>query len=143
MQGIGQALMEKTVYDGDGQLLTGSFMDYAMPRAADVPSFVLADHPAPAKTNPLGAKGCGEAGCAGSLTSVMNAVVDALAERGIRHIDMPLTPFRIWQALHYVNRAEARILAAMTQAISAPARALVEWRIVAPGARFISSAITT
>ena len=99
VQGIGQALMEKTVYDSDGQLLTGSFMDYAMPRAADVPSFVLADHPAPAKTNPLGVKGCGEAGCAGALTSVMNAVIDALAEHGIRHVDMPLTPAKVWQAL--------------------------------------------
>jgi aerobic carbon-monoxide dehydrogenase large subunit len=99
VQGIGQALMEKTVYDGDGQLLTGSFMDYAMPRAADVPSFELADHPAPATTNPLGVKGCGEAGCAGALTSVMNAVIDALGDRGIRHIDMPLTPAHIWQAL--------------------------------------------
>src|SRR5580692_6893150 len=99
VQGIGQALMEKTVYDGEGQLLTGSFMDYAMPRAVDVPSFVLEDHPAPAKTNPLGVKGCGEAGCAGALTSIMNAVIDALAERGIRHIDMPLTPASIWQAL--------------------------------------------
>ena len=107
VQGVGQALMEMTVYDGDGQLLTGSFMDYAMPRAADLPSFVLAEHPVPAKTNLLGAKGCGEAGCAGSLTSVMNAVLDALAERGIRHLDMPLTPFRIWQALHDVNRAGA------------------------------------
>jgi carbon-monoxide dehydrogenase large subunit len=99
VQGIGQALMEMTVYDDDGQLLTGSFMDYAMPRAADVPSFVLAEHPVPAKTNPLGVKGCGEAGCAGALTSVVNAVVDALADHGIRHLDMPLTPFRIWQAL--------------------------------------------
>ena len=99
VQGIGQALMEMTVYDADGQLLTGSFMDYAMPRATDVPDFTLAEHPTPAKTNPLGAKGCGEAGCAGSLTSIMNAVMDALADRGIRHVDMPLTPFRIWQAL--------------------------------------------
>jgi aerobic carbon-monoxide dehydrogenase large subunit len=99
VQGIGQALMEKTVYDGDGQLLTGSFMDYAMPRAVDVPSFVLEDHPAPATTNPLGVKGCGEAGCAGALTSVMNAVIDALAVHGIRHLDMPLTPAIIWQAL--------------------------------------------
>jgi len=99
VQGIGQALMEKTVYDSDGQLLTGSFMDYAMPRAADVPSFVLADHPAPATTNPLGVKGCGEAGCAGALTSVMNAVIDALADHGIRHVDMPLTPASVWQAL--------------------------------------------
>jgi carbon-monoxide dehydrogenase large subunit len=99
VQGIGQALMERTVYDSEGQLLTGSFMDYAMPRAADVPSFVLADHPAPATTNPLGVKGCGEAGCAGALTSIMNAVMDALAEHGIRHVDMPLTPASIWQAL--------------------------------------------
>ena len=99
VQGIGQALMEMTVYDDDGQLLTGSFMDYAMPRATDVPPFVLAEHPVPAKTNPLGVKGCGEAGCAGSLTSIMNAVMNALADRGIRHVDMPLTPFRIWQAL--------------------------------------------
>src|SRR5580693_5051086 len=107
VQGIGQALMEHTVYDSEGQLLTGSFMDYAMPRAGDVPSFVLADHPSPATTNPLGVKGCGEAGCAGALTSVTNAVIDALAERGIRHLDMPLTPFRIWQALHDANRAGA------------------------------------
>jgi carbon-monoxide dehydrogenase large subunit len=97
--------MEMTVYDGDGQLLTGSFMDYAMPRAGDVPAFILADRPVPAKTNPLGVKGCGEAGCAGSLTSIMNAVVDALAARGIRHLDMPLTPFRIWQALHAADGA--------------------------------------
>jgi carbon-monoxide dehydrogenase large subunit len=99
VQGIGQALMEKTVYDRDGQLLTGSFMDYAMPRAADVPSFVLEDHPAPAMTNPLGVKGCGEAGCAGALTSVTNAVIDALSDFGIRHVDMPLTPAIVWQAL--------------------------------------------
>ena len=103
VQGIGQALMEMTVYDDEGQLLTGSFMDYAMPRATDAPPFALAEHPVPATTNPLGVKGCGEAGCAGSLTSIMNAVLHALADRGIRHIDMPLTPFRIWQALHDAN----------------------------------------
>jgi aerobic carbon-monoxide dehydrogenase large subunit len=106
-QGIGQALMEMTVYDNDGQLLTGSFMDYAMPRATDIPSFVLAEHPVPAKTNPLGVKGCGEAGCAGSLTSVMNAVMDALADHGIRHVDMPVTPFRIWQALQAADGSGA------------------------------------
>jgi carbon-monoxide dehydrogenase large subunit len=105
VQGIGQALMEEAVYDGDGQLLTGSFMDYAMPRAADVPLFSLADHPAPATTNPLGVKGCGEAGCAGALTSVMNAVIDALADHGVRHLDMPLTPHRIWQALQSAKAA--------------------------------------
>ena len=99
VQGIGQALMEMTVHDSDGQLLTGSFMDYAMPRATDAPSFVVASHPVPTKTNPLGVKGCGEAGCAGALTSIMNAVMDALAARGVRHVDMPLTPYRIWQAL--------------------------------------------
>jgi aerobic carbon-monoxide dehydrogenase large subunit len=74
-------------------------MDYAMPRAADVPSFVLADHPAPATTNPLGVKGCGEAGCAGALTSVMNAVIDAMSQYGVRHVNMPLTPAQIWQTL--------------------------------------------
>ena len=99
VQGIGQALMERTVYDGEGQLLTGSFMDYALPRAPDVPSFGFLSHPVPAKTNPLGVKGCGEAGCAGSLPSVMNAVVDALSPLGISHIDMPATPHRIWQAI--------------------------------------------
>ena len=99
IQGIGQALMEMTVYDSDGQLLTGSFMDYALPRAADSPEVAVVNHPVPATTNVLGVKGCGEAGCAGSLTSVMNAVADALSEFGIRHIDMPATPHRVWQAI--------------------------------------------
>ena len=111
VQGIGQALMELAVYDKEGQLLSGSFMDYAMPRAADVPMFSLADHPAPAKTNPLGVKGCGEAGCAGALTSVMNAVIDALGDHGIRHLDMPLTPFRIWQALHATKAGKGPVTA--------------------------------
>ena len=99
MQGIGQALMENTVYDADGQLLTGSYMDYAMPHAHDAPEIITENHPVPAKSNPLGTKGCGEAGCAGALTSVMNAIADALAEYGIRHIDMPASPARVWQAL--------------------------------------------
>jgi carbon-monoxide dehydrogenase large subunit len=99
VQGIGQALRERTVYDESGQLLTGSYMDYAMPRADDAPLFVHTSHPVPAKTNPLGAKGCGEAGCAGALPSVMNALMDALSEFGIRHIDMPATPERVWQAI--------------------------------------------
>jgi len=75
-----------------GQLLTGSYMDYAMPRAEDAPLSASASHPVPATTNPLGAKGCGEAGCAGALPSVMNALVDALSEYNIRHLDMPATP---------------------------------------------------
>jgi carbon-monoxide dehydrogenase large subunit len=99
VQGIGQALRERIVYDDDGQLLTGSFMDYAMPRADDAPFFVHASHPVPCTTNPLGAKGCGEAGCAGALPSVMNALVDALSDLGIRHIDMPATPERVWRAI--------------------------------------------
>ena len=74
-------------------------MDYALPRAHNVPDFAVSSHPVPAKTNPLGVKGCGEAGCAGALTSMMNAVVDALSDYGIKHIDMPATPQRVWQAI--------------------------------------------
>jgi carbon-monoxide dehydrogenase large subunit len=99
VQGIGQALLERTTYDETGQLLTGSYMDYAMPRAEDAPYFVNDSHPVPCTSNPLGAKGCGEAGCAGALPSVMNALVDALSEFGIDHIDMPATPDRVWQAI--------------------------------------------
>ncbi|HEV8680709.1 MAG TPA: xanthine dehydrogenase family protein molybdopterin-binding subunit [Stellaceae bacterium] len=99
VQGIGQALRERVVYDDEGQLLTGSYMDYAMPRADDAPLFLHDFHSVPATTNPLGAKGCGEAGCAGALPSVINALVDALAEFGIRHIDMPATPERVWRAI--------------------------------------------
>ncbi len=99
VQGIGQALMERVVYDESGQLLTGSYMDYAIPRAPDVPAIGFVSHPVPATTNPLGTKGCGEAGCAGALGSVMNAVVDALSEVGIDHIDMPATPARVWEAI--------------------------------------------
>jgi carbon-monoxide dehydrogenase large subunit len=99
VQGIGQALMEKTAYDADGQLLTGSYMDYAMPRAGDMPEIGFESLPIPAKNNPLGVKGCGEAGCAGALTSVMNAIADALSELGIDNIDMPATPERVWQAI--------------------------------------------
>ena len=99
VQGIGQALFERTVYSEDGQFLTGSYTDYALPRASDAPFFTGDFHPVPAKTNVLGAKGCGEAGCAGSLPSVMNAVVDALLPLGITHIDMPATPQRVWDAI--------------------------------------------
>jgi aerobic carbon-monoxide dehydrogenase large subunit len=98
-QGIGQALMEQVSYDSSGQPITGSFMDYAMPRAEDIPMMAVGDHPVLAKSNPLGTKGCGEAGCAGSLSTIVNAVLDALAELGIKHVDMPLTPERIWRAI--------------------------------------------
>ena len=99
VQAIGQALTEVTAYDDTGQLLTGSFMDYAMPRATDVPDMAFLSHPVPAKSNPLGVKGCGEAGCAGGLASVMNAIVDAVAEFGITHIDLPVTPEKMWRAI--------------------------------------------
>jgi carbon-monoxide dehydrogenase large subunit len=98
-QGIGQALMECVSYDSNGQPVTGSFMDYAMPRAGDIPLMAVGDHPVPAKSNPLGTKGCGEAGCAGSLSTIVNAVIDALSEFGVAHIDMPLTPERVWRAI--------------------------------------------
>jgi carbon-monoxide dehydrogenase large subunit len=98
-QGIGQSLMEEVNYDESGQPITGSFMDYALPRAEDIPSMSIGDHPSPAKTNPLGTKGCGEAGCAGSLVCVANAVIDALSDYGITDLNMPLTSEKIWRAI--------------------------------------------
>jgi carbon-monoxide dehydrogenase large subunit len=95
-QGFGQAVTENAVYDGDGQLLSGSFMDYAMPRASDLPFISLHDAPTYTKTNPLGMKGCGEAGTVGACGAISNAVLDALAPRGVTHVDMPLSPSRIW-----------------------------------------------
>src|SRR5579883_177267 len=101
-QGIGQALLEQAVYDPDsGQLLTGSFMDYAMPRAGDLPTFAVSTHNVPTTANPLGVKGAGEAGAVGAPPAIVNAIVDALDHKiGVRHIDMPATPHRIWSALH-------------------------------------------
>ena len=98
--GIGQALLEHAIYEpGSAQLLTGSFMDYALPRAADVPSFALDLHEVPSAHNPLGAKGIGEAGGVGTAPAVVNAILDALAPLGVTHLDMPATPHRIWQAI--------------------------------------------
>jgi carbon-monoxide dehydrogenase large subunit len=100
VQGVGQALGEQIVHDpATGQLLTASFMDYQMPRADELPDFRLATREVPTKTNPLGAKGVGEAGTVGALGAAMNAVCDALAPLGIRHFDMPATPARVWQAI--------------------------------------------
>ena len=99
-QGVGQALMEQVVYDGEsGQLLTASFMDYAMPRADTLPDMAIASNPVPTKLNPLGAKGAGEAGTVGALPAVMNAVMDALAPLGVRDYDMPATGDRVWRAI--------------------------------------------
>jgi len=104
-QGLSQALFERIVYDAQsGQLLTASFMDYAMPRADDLPSMMVESHPVPTPTNPLGAKGAGEAGTVGSLAAVISAVSDALSPLGIRHIDMPATPERIWRVIKSVGR---------------------------------------
>jgi carbon-monoxide dehydrogenase large subunit len=106
MQGIGQALMEQAVYSPtDGQLVTGTFMDYALPRAADGPSFVFETHNVPCKTNPLGVKGAGEAGAIGSCPAVVNAIIEGLwREYKIDHIDMPATPERIWIAIREHQR---------------------------------------
>ncbi len=98
-QGAGQVLGEHVVYAEDGQMLTPSFMDYPVLRADDLPSLRLGHHVVPCATNPLGVKGAGESGVAGSLPAVANAVLDALSERGVRHLDMPMTPSRVWQAL--------------------------------------------
>jgi carbon-monoxide dehydrogenase large subunit len=102
VQGIGQALLEHAIYDEDsGQLLSGSFMDYAMPRAGDIPAFAFSTHNVPTTSNPLGVKGAGEAGAVGAPPAVINAIVDALHRHsGVRHIDMPATPRRVWEALN-------------------------------------------
>jgi carbon-monoxide dehydrogenase large subunit len=102
-QAVGQALYEHVSFDGDGQLLSGSFMDYTMPRAADVPSFVLGRHDVPTPTNPLGVKGAGEAGLTGAPPAIMNAVADALRSAGAAPVDMPATPSRVWAALQAVG----------------------------------------
>ncbi|TMH69803.1 MAG: xanthine dehydrogenase family protein molybdopterin-binding subunit [Betaproteobacteria bacterium] len=99
-QGIGQAMLEHCIYDSEsGQLLTGSLMDYALPRADDVPSFKVETKVTPCTHNPLGAKGCGEAGAIGSPPALMNAVMDALSSVGVTHLDMPASPHRVWQAI--------------------------------------------
>ncbi|EEB85775.1 carbon monoxide dehydrogenase, large subunit [Roseobacter sp. GAI101] len=99
-QGIGQAIQEHVVYDEDGQLLTASFMDYAMPRAADVPFITFNSEPVPSTANLMGMKGCGEAGTVGALAAISNAVQDALWDQGVRQADMPFTPHKVWQLLN-------------------------------------------
>ena len=104
-QGLGQVLGEQVVYDENGQLLTASFMDYMLPRATDVPAVRVGHHRVPCTTNPLGVKGAGESGVAGSLPSAINAVLDALASAGVRDLDLPLTPWRVWAALQRARAA--------------------------------------
>ncbi|MGF1510803.1 MAG: xanthine dehydrogenase family protein molybdopterin-binding subunit [Myxococcota bacterium] len=103
-QGIGQALYEACTYDETGQLLTASYMNYCMPRAADLPFFKTGNHVTPCTHNPLGSKGCGEAGAIGSPPAVINAVLDALAPLGVKDLDMPATPQRVWKAIQTAKR---------------------------------------
>jgi carbon-monoxide dehydrogenase large subunit len=103
-QGLGQGLGEVLAYDETGQLLAGSLMDYALPRADEMPLFDVDSHEVPTKVNPLGAKGVGEAGTVGALPALLNAVNHALAPLGVRHLDMPLTPERVWQAMQNGSR---------------------------------------
>ena len=104
-QGAGQIFSEQVVYDREtGQLLTGSFMDYCMPRAGLVPGIRMQDHPLASKNNVLGVKGVGESGCTASLPSLTNAVVDALRPLGVAHLDMPLTPSRLWHAIRSAKK---------------------------------------
>ena len=99
-QGLGQALLERAVYDDSGQLITGSLMDYCVPRADDLPAMTnLFDESVPCKTNLLGVKGCGEIGTIGAVPAAVHAVLDALADRGVRHIEMPMTPEKVWRLL--------------------------------------------
>jgi carbon-monoxide dehydrogenase large subunit len=108
VQGLGQGLFEELAYDGAGQLLAGSFMDYAMPRADDVPTFDVDSFEVPTRVNPLGAKGVGEAGTVGALPALLNAVNDALAPLGVRHLDMPVTPERVWRAIQQARQGGER-----------------------------------
>ena len=107
MQGVGQALTENVVYDASGQLLTASFMDYGMPRAAHMPHIEALFNVVPAKTNELGVKGAGEAGACGAPPAIASAVGDALSRFGVSHIDMPLTPERVWRAIQEAKSGQA------------------------------------
>lgn len=102
-QGLGQAMLEQCVYDDNGQLVTGSYLDYCMPRADDLPSFTVDTTVTACTHNPLGVKGCGEAGAIGSPPAFINAVVNALADLGVKHIDMPATPLKVWETIQAAN----------------------------------------
>ena len=107
-QGVGQAMLERCVFDPEtGQLLTGSLTDYCLPRADDLPAIEFAYNVVPCRTNPLGVKGAGEAGAIGAPPALVNAVVEALGELGIEHLDMPLTPERVWAAIRAVAGGKA------------------------------------
>jgi carbon-monoxide dehydrogenase large subunit len=105
-QGVGQALMEEVVYDENGQILSGSFMDYAVPTADVMPRLAIGHTVTPSPRTPLGLKGVGEAGTIGSVPAIANAVMDALAPLGIRHLDLPLSPLRVWTAMQNSGQLE-------------------------------------
>jgi carbon-monoxide dehydrogenase large subunit len=117
-QGIGQALHERTVYDSEGQLVTASFTDYRLPRAADIPDIRFETRNVPSTTNIMGMKGAGEAGAIGACPAVMNAVVDALQRAcGIRHIDMPATPDRVFAAVQAARTDQGGLTAPRGDAV--------------------------
>jgi len=105
VQGLGQALWEQAVYDDNGQLITGELMDYAVPKASNIPWIETSHTVTPSPVNPLGVKGVGEAGTIGASPAVVNSVVDALSPLGVRHIDMPMTPEKIWNLIQQGGRA--------------------------------------
>jgi carbon-monoxide dehydrogenase large subunit len=106
-QGIGQAITEHVVYDENGQLVSATFMDYAMPRAGDVPNMPFHHEGTPSTANVIGMKGCGEAGTVGALAAVVNGALDAVWQAGVRHVDMPLTPLRVWGWLQAAQKPVA------------------------------------
>jgi carbon-monoxide dehydrogenase large subunit len=110
-QGAGHIFAEQAIYDESGQLLTGSFMDYAMPRPGLVGGLRITEFPVPTETNPLGAKGVGEAGVTGSMPCLMNAVIDALRQAGVTHFDMPASSQRVWQAIREAKAGKPAALA--------------------------------
>jgi carbon-monoxide dehydrogenase large subunit len=108
VQGLGQALYEEAVYDDNGQLVTGELMDYAIPKASMIPWIESSHTTTPSPVNPLGVKGVGEAGTIGCSPAVVNSVVDALSHLGVRHLDMPLTPEKIWKVISGAGATEPR-----------------------------------
>jgi len=106
---IGQVLFEQTIYDENGQLLTGELMDYALPRATDIPEYILGSTVTPSPVNPLGIKGVGEAGTIGATPAIANAVLDALQPLGVTHLDLPMTPERVWRAINVKTAATATV----------------------------------
>jgi len=107
VQGIGQAITERVAFDEDGQPLATSFMDYAMPRASDAPLIDFTHEGTPSTANAIGMKGCGEAGTVGALAAVTNAGLDALATLGVKHVDMPMTPVRVWEWIEAAKKERA------------------------------------